>query len=202
MRRMRCLPRPGLTLTLLALAGLGACRETVGPTRAVHPVAGTYDVTAVLDRYAFETGGPIPPSCMVPYCTHYRYAADGALMGSLIGSVVVADTVDQRSFELRFPLVSGTFSGRFCAAHDMSGCLRLGDSVTTFFPRGTLLLKLGAADTSGSAMVQGPEMLSPVIYFFVTRFAGDSMYGRLSWSLTVNRMPPTYSGAFVARRRR
>lgn len=233
---LQMLPRIGLrALVACALLVVAACRESAAPPAAdttqpfiiidptapshptyhlTHGLVGTWDVTTVLDQFSFETGVILgDPECTNTfYCTHHR-PANGA---TLAGALVIGDSVAQGSVPgtpplswLEYPVVRGTFTGRFCDTVDyqtLTGCTHLGETTTLDYPSGYFRgypSGPSPADTSYGGVVRGPNPAGRNISFVIVSIDGtDAFSGRVYWEMTTGRSPPSYSGRFIAHRRR
>jgi hypothetical protein len=184
-----------LVIGLVAIATIASCRLTEPASR--FPMAGTYDLTTVLDTFNFEIGaGPL--TCgRDGYCT--RSSADTT--GRLTGRFTIGDATD--SAANRHPVVNTVVAGRFCDAKDYTTytCTHASEVPATIYPTGDMTGPVLASAVPGDVIgtIHGPaeERID-----LVGRFYGDSIVGKVHWQLIVFRNPPIYSGTFVARRRR
>jgi hypothetical protein len=160
-------------------------------------MAGTYDLTTVLDTFTFEIGeGPI-------VCGGYRYCtrSKADTTGRLSGTFTIGDVTDFANNV--HPLVNAVVAGRFCDAVDYTSyvCTHARDVPATSYPSGTIAgpVLASAVPDEASGVLHGPVAqqlgLNGVFY-------GDSIVGKVYWWLTTTRNPWTYTGTFVARRRR
>jgi hypothetical protein len=160
-------------------------------------MAGTYDLTTVLDTFTFEIGeGPLT-------CGGYGYCSRSSAdtMGRLSGTFTIGDP--RTSAGNVHPVVNAVIAGRFCDARDYTNyvCTHASDVAATSYPSGDIegpvLVAAVPGDASGVIRGEATQRvgLSGVFY-------GDSIVGRIFWQLIAARSPPSYSGRFVARRRR
>lgn len=187
----------------LLAAGCGSLAAPA-PVPPAPTLVGTWSVSTVLDTFYFETPGDWPPSaeCAGPwYCTRRRAAGAATLSGTL---TVAAPIVILEYPSRGEPGVSGVFSGLFCDRIDLNGytgCLHVAPVNSLSLPIGGIV---PAPDFSDSrrffATVTDTGGFAPRISFTDAVLAGDSIYGFVSWQMTVNRSPPRYSGRFVAHR--
>ncbi len=192
-RRIRLL----LTGSILAVLGAG-CDSVAAPQR---PLARTYDLTTVLDTFSFETSPYMVPGCegALMYCTLRRPMTEATLGGLLVLSGESGPT----------GTATAQTTGRFCEAYDWrvpSGCTTLGPSVDRDYPYGSVSITTWAGNAPDSVVIQlgragpiGQDM--PTIYLWGRR-VGSDIVGRIYWSLTINRSPPSHRGTFIARLRR
>jgi hypothetical protein len=203
---------PLCTLALLAGVLMSACGSTEpspdlpSEPSLHHPLAGVYDLRTTLDTFHWETSSPSPPDCPttgVGYCNHYRAFAGAVLSGILTLS-------DSASASGSMPVLSysAEAEGSFCSAWSVpEGC-----TAVTPKPRHPLaefyLYDASPSDTVDHATTYAVELRVPNSSGLGERIAlryhvsGDSLYGRVGWSLTGGRSPPSHTGSFVAIRRR
>jgi hypothetical protein len=184
----------GLAFVILLLS---SCR-LVEPSRTPRPLAGTWDVTTVIDLFTFETGAPSPPDCpsLAQSCAHFRPDT----LGRLSFTMNIAD-VDAADGPISYPVISSTVTGMFCDSYSLvPGCTHVNPVGPVVYPTGDVIGPFGrqvAAD-SVSGRLHGP--VDEIIHF-EGRVAGDSIVGRLYWAERAARWPPAHFGNFVARRR-
>jgi hypothetical protein len=181
-----------VALTLLLAAMACSSSDATGPR---NPLAGTWDVTTVLDTYRVEVGCPTYEYCAADY------PADGAsLSGQLVIDPVITDTVPH-----------GTFIGAFCDRFDYDvGCTHVGPPTTVQLDQGTVTkgdtyetwnyLEILVRGSDNPAGLPGYNSAEHVNFGNVT-VDGDSAYGTVYWARTIARGPPSYWGTFVAHRR-
>jgi hypothetical protein len=189
---MRLLIRSRLcTLSLLA-AAVACGGDVAGPK---NPLAGTWDVTTVLDTYNVEVGCPTQM-----YCTQSYPATGASLIGQLVIDPAITDTVPH-----------GTFTGAFCDTFDFdNGCTHVGPPIVSQLDEGTVT-RGDSYQTSQLLyiFVRGPDDPARLpdyhsyehISFRDVTVDGDSAYGAVYWARTIARNPPHYIGTFVAHRR-
>ena len=165
--------RDGMVLAALALGALcaacgGGPDEPLGPTHTTHPMVGTFTLEATFPT--FKPDVRQPPTV--------------ASQATLSGTLVVGDTVEQRSGQLFFPDVRLTAT--LCATRGSCGATESYAAVTSLF---------GVLDpvTFGFSDVGGARTLH-----FEGPFVGDSVAGPAYYQLGTTR----YEGRFVARRQR
>jgi hypothetical protein len=181
--------RRHLALFAFAVAIAANCAEPGGLDRQAGLT--TYDVTTTLDSFSFETSGP---GCLSLYCFHFRAFAGAELTGTL--------TLPDSALRPDDPLATGTFGGTFCDSIDyvdLTGCLRVATIRVMAF-EGYVSPRMPDDPTFSLFMVSRDS--TPEITFSVLRAEGDSLVGRVSWTLRPWRFPPTHYGRFVARRRK
>ena len=176
------------------LATLAGCEATEPAPR--FPMAGTYELTTVLDTFTFEIGhGPI--TCgRDGYCD--RSSADTT--GRLTGTFTIVDDMDAAN--TGHPIVNSEIAGRFCDTKEYITytCTHASELPVTIYPTGDITgpVVWSAVPGDVNALIQGPA--SQRIYL-AGRFDGDSIVGKVYWQLYMERSPPRYSGTFVAKRR-
>jgi hypothetical protein len=186
-----------ILLLCSAAAMMAACESITDSPR--HQLAGTYELTTLLDTFTFETSPYMVPGCegALMYCTLYRPMNEARFDGLLVLSGGAGPTGS----------ATAQTNGRFCEAHDWqipSGCARLGPATDRDYPYGavTILTRPGS-DADSVEIVLGRESpgAMPTVRFWGRR-SGDDIVGRIYWSLTINRSPPSHRGTFIARRLR
>jgi hypothetical protein len=169
-------------LALLAAAVVG-----LGCTEPQHTAV--YEVATKLDAFTFEIGAGPPPwpcSSSMMYCTIVRPDSLGRLAGTFTTDETVSGT----------PTITATMTGQFCSNYDLTGCLAVGPSFTVTFT------DPGTYRAAGSAWLRGPGdgSTADVLSLSDITVTPDSMFGKVYWSLSMNRSPPSHQGTFVARR--
>lgn len=184
---------PLRALALGSLFGAVACSSDVTGPR--NPLAGTWDVTTVLDTYGVEVPCPTYEYCIA------SYPANGAsLSGQLVIDAVTTDTVPH-----------GTFTGAFCDTFDYdAGCTHVGPPTLVHMDEGTVTTT-GSGETPNrlEIFLRGPDDPDRLpgyhsyehLYLRDVVVDGDSAYGTVHWARTIARNPPSYEGTFVAHRR-
>jgi hypothetical protein len=203
-----------VAITGLVVAAVTACDHSTaidapGPVPFNARIAGTYDVSVVLDTFSFETPArsPTDPDCpqAVLYCTHFRTSTvDARLSGTLIVDASGIPKSDG-TYEVTF---RGTFGGRHCDAIDrerFTGCVstRPIDPLPyadTSLWRDSLYATRGAI--AGIRLISVPPDIYAPWISLEAFYEGDSLRGRLVWGLFMARSPPTFWGTFVAKKRR
>jgi hypothetical protein len=152
-----------------------------------------YDVTTVLDTFYTEIGHSPDGSCQFMYCTLQRANSDGRLSGVVFLSGHPTSTSPGAA--------SGSFNGMFCSSADYtipSACPKV-VPVAIEYPTGAMLLGTPGrgADSVTIELKDDPTTFAHL--YLSGRIVGDSIVGRVAWSLTSGRSPNRYSGTFVAR---
>ena len=194
--------RTTAAFALLAFALLAAlsCRSS-DAARPLGEVA--FDVTTVLDTFSTEIGsgaaGYLSPECPNDgYCTVHRANSDGRLSGVLYVSGRPKGPISYDA--------SGSFSGLFCSATDWhvpSACVAV-SPVAIEYSSGTAQLVTPDVQGRDSIAISLTNVgtTAPPHLNLLGRFDGDSIVGRVYWSLSTARSPNSYNGSFVARPRR
>jgi hypothetical protein len=178
-----------VALFTVALAAL-SCRSS-DVTVPLGSIA--YDVTTVLDTFYTEIGHTPDGSCQFMYCTLQRANSDGRLSGVVLLSGHPTSTSPGD--------VSGSFTGMFCSSADSSvpsACRKVAP-VAIEYPTGAVLLGTPGqgADSVTIELKDDPTTFAHL--YLSGRIVGDSIVGRVNWSLVSGRSPNRYSGTFVAR---
>lgn len=203
---MQIISRPLSQVLGVLLVAAVACQDSTAP-RKQSPLVGRWDVTTVFNQFSFETGAPSPPDCpgFSVYCTHHRTTTSGATYSGVLDVRDTSSTMGTAGSPL---VATGTFDVSFCDSVDyrnLTGCTHVSPLTPIDYAgtievagdiaaQGSLRVDLGEPDPSGDGLNRQLRSLS-------VTFAGDSMYGPVSWG-TPGRSPPTYSGTLVAHRRK
>ena len=172
-----------------------ACDAT--EPRSRFPMAGTYELTTVLDTLRLEIGYG-PTTCGSDrYCTRSNADTTGRLSGTFTLGEVADSSIGS------YPVLNAVIVGHFCDSIDHVNhvCTHASDVAPTTYPTGVIIGPVVTSQVPGNVQgnIRGPA--SQTISLGGT-FQGDSIAGSLSWWLTTTRNPTTYTGRFVARRRR
>jgi hypothetical protein len=181
MSRKRALPRAVmLSIGTVAFVLALACGDTTGPAVPRNPIAGTYDLTTVLNTYTFPTGDYLSGTG--------GFATSSAGGASLVGTLIISDSVDAGPatvlratasvMENPFPTAGHTFANEY-----------LGDLAVR-------------ADSMGISMNATDTNVVEHIVLSNGTFAGDSIFGTLDWQTKQGPAATLLAGTFVARRRR
>jgi hypothetical protein len=179
-----------------ALLGLAACTE---PSTRSHPLAGSYDLTTVLDSFSFETSAPSLPDCPYQgYCTHRRAFQGATLTGSMNISI---NPIHRDSLAAQ-----GSFAGLMCDVVDyqhLGGCLHVAPRTDAYLTQPDYQHSYTDSTFQLLMRTDGPvETAYTRPFLFLTgTLRGDSISGEVSWLRSQGRSPPTHYGTFVGRRR-
>ena len=186
------MPTRRWVVSILVAAGIAGCHE--GRHRELE---GTYDVTATLEQFRYKIPGSSPGVDCAP-SSSYCAATEGAKGAVLSVTMFVGHPSDDESeVGETFFLISGTSSGQFCAAVEKTtGCTGLTPSALAF-PASLMT----ATDHVVFAKLEIGST-GPAISMSSGPMQGDSLAGTISWFQPLGGDPASYSGHFVARKRR
>ena len=169
--------RAALVLSCAGAAVLAlACNDSTGPGGPRHPIVGVYDITTSLQTYEYPTG------TTMPYTHDTTTAGDAQLSGAL----TIGDSIVVTPGAVELPLYQASMK-----ESRVAGTTTSVDYTTPYVP-------LRVAGDSVQGYLASPyENLG-----LKGTFAGDSIVGRIEWQAYRGPAYQTYSGTFVARRRR
>ena len=185
----------------LAIAGFAACSSTEIVTVKPEPLPleGRWIVTTALDTFHYESGMS-PPGCTFMYCDHYVADTSGRLTVTmtLAGDSIGAGGVRQ------YRLLSDSVTGSFCDAINYYvaplGCTHVSPYPPTSYPVAKVTPSGGADVPSGLVDIVLTDSLRRKTVSLKGAYAGDSIRGRVYWTESFGRSPPSYTGVFTARR--
>jgi hypothetical protein len=187
-RRLQCY--------IAAIALVASCKDPAGPGAEATPLpaeVGTYDLTAVLTSFQFETTyTECPPYVGQLYC-FFENPFDGA---TLSGTLVIGPTFSETQGWIVLTDVHGSFTGQFCSSWSSgSGCKAVKDTSATY----SGVLKPTYLSLPPRVEIMGGAGHLNLYGFTVT---ADSAAGRVFWSLSPpGRWPAGHWGTFIARKR-
>lgn len=178
---------------LLALSGAMlltvalACSESTGPAPETRSIAGTYDLTTVLDSLTYTDGCTTSSNGAPPDC-HGTTVVN--TVGTLSGTVILGDTIRGTIPEFVLPITNAA--------------LRLGECGTSCSPTAAQFSvspanvnRIGRDSLAFEATMTGPAWID-----YDGWIAGDSISGRITVITSVNCCAYRYyTGTFVMKQR-
>lgn len=170
------------------LLGVGvACADSTGPRPIPHTLAGTWDLTTVLDSLTYTDSCTTTSNGMPPDC-HDTTVVNTT--GTLAGTVVLGDTIRGATPEFVLPV--------------LSAMLRVGECGTSCSPT-TAQFSVSPANVNRigrDSLAFEATMTGPAWIDYSGWIAGDSISGRITAITSVNCCQHRYyTGTFVMRHR-
>lgn len=165
-----------------------ACADSTGPDRSARTLAGTYDLTTVLDSLTYTDSCAMPASNGdLPDC-HDTTVVN--TVGTLSGTVVLGDTVRGAVPELVLPITNAALRVGECG----SSC---SPSPAQFSVSPANVNRMGRDSLAFEATMTGPSWID-----YDGWIAGDSITGRIMVITSVNCCQHRYyTGTFVMKQR-
>lgn len=175
-----------LSAAILATVAL-ACSDSTGPDPISRTLAGTYDLSTVLDSLTYTDNCSVPSNGGTTQC-HDTTVVNTA--GMLNGTVIVGDTIRGATPEFVLPITNAELRLGECG----SSC---SPTAAQFSVSPAFVNRTGKDSLSFDATMTGPAWID-----YDGWIAGDSISGRIMVTTAVNCcMYRYYSGTFIMKRR-
>jgi len=182
--RRNLLALSGAMLLTVALA----CSESTGPAQETRSIAGTYDLTTVLDSETYSDYCTPPSTSSLPPDCHDTTVVN--TVGTLSGTVILGDTIRGTVPEFVLPITNAVLRLGECG----TSC---SPTVAQFSVSPANVNRIGRDSLAFEATMTGPAWID-----YDGWIAGDSISGRITVITFVDCCQSRYyTGTFVMKQR-